>query len=248
MNKSILSILLVGALTACTFNKKEMKSSHPVKLEFLETYFPSEIGIQWQQAIITAEAKRKQLDEQDTNLRNVPLSELEKIPRLSMLVQPIGDFAMGSVQQSDIRAVDSILNIPEVKELFPEDLLFMWSMRPEEMENVNGQPRYTLYAIKQPASKRSAFTGKYIKDATVGYDKSSGRVTIDLVMTEKGTDLWAQMTSDNINRIIAMCIDGKVISAPRVISAITMGNTQISGNFSVQEAEELASGIRAGRR
>lgn len=248
MNRYILSILLMGTLAACTFNKKEEKPLHPVKLEFLETYFPSELGSQWQQAIIVADAKRKALDEKDTNLRNVPLSEMEKIPRLAMLVVPIGDFAMGSVAQEGMKAVDSILAMPEVKELFPEDLKFMWSMNPDEMTSTNSQPRHVLYAIKLPSYKRNALTGKHIKDATVGYDKSSGRVTIDLVMTEKGTDLWAQMTSDNIKRIIAMCIDGKVISAPRVISAITMGNTQISGNFSVQEAEELASGIRAGRR
>lgn len=241
------AVVVTSLLVACSgANKPEVKGE-PVQLEFLETYFPGEIASQWQQAIIVADAKRKVLDEQDTNLRNVPLSELEKIPRLAMLLVPIGDFAMGSVAQKDMKAVDSILAMQEVKQLFPEDLKFMWSMNPDEMTSTNSEPRHVLYAIKMPASKRNALTGKHIKDATVGYDESSARVTIDLVMTEKGTDLWAQMTSDNVNRIIAICIDGKVISAPRVINAITGGSTQISGNFTVQEAEELASGIRAGR-
>lgn len=241
------AVVLTSLLVACSGTKKPEVKGEPVQLEFLETYFPGEIASQWQQAIIVADAKRKELDEQDTNLRNIPLNEMKRLPGLSLLVIPIGDFALGSVADKDITTVDSILAMPEVKQLFPEDLKFMWSMNPDEITSTNSEPRHVLYAIKMPSSDRNALTGKHIKDATVGYDESSARVTIDLVMTEKGTDLWAQMTSDNVNRIIAMCIDGKVISAPRVMSAITGGSTQISGNFTVQEAEELASGIRAGR-
>lgn len=241
------AVIVTSLLVACSGTKKPEVIGEPVQLEFLETYFPREIASHWQQAVIVADAKRKELDEQDTNLANIPLNKIKKIPGLALLVIPIGDIALGSVASKDMDAVDSILAMPEVKELFPEDLKFMWSMNADEMTSTNSEPRHILYATKMPSSKRNALTGKHIKDATVGYDESSARVTIDLIMTEKGTDLWAQITSDNVNRIIAMCIDGKVISAPRVINAITGGSTQISGNFTVQEAEELASGIRAGR-
>jgi SecD/SecF fusion protein len=248
MNRNLIIVLFAAALTACSFNKKKLPEGTPVKLEFMETYFPSEITSNWLEAVIVARAKQKEQGMNDSIAANTPLSEQSKIPSLEMMVQPMGDFSLGAVRKEDRDKVDSILRIKEVKEQFPEDLQFMWSMYPEKDLGSNGDEVYMLYAVRKASSQREALTGKYIKEASVGYDEQWGRVTIDITMNEKGTERWAQMTTDNINRVIAICIDGAVISAPRVMSAITQGNTQITGNFTVQQAEELAGGINAGRK
>jgi SecD/SecF fusion protein len=123
----------------------------------------------------------------------------------------------------------------------------MWSYKPEDKSLTGGEGYFTLYAIKVPGKRDISINGKHITDATVSQDRASGMVNIDITMTEKGSELWAEMTSNNVERCIAMALNGRVISAPRVMDAITGGQTQISGPFSVQEAEELAGGIMAGR-
>lgn len=248
MNKLYFNFLFATILMACSTNKEKLPAGTPVKLEFMETYFPSEINSDWLDAVLVARSKKEEQGINDSIAANTPLSEQSKIPSLELMVQPMGDFSLGAVRKEDRDKVDSILRIKEVREQFPEDLQFMWSMYPEKDMGSNGDEIYLLYAVRKASLPREALTGKYIKQASVGYDEQWGRVTIDITMNEKGTELWAQMTSDNVNRIIAICIDGAVISAPRVMNAITQGNTQISGNFTVQQAEELAGGINAGRK
>jgi SecD/SecF fusion protein len=248
MSKILVTLSFAVILTACTFNKEELISTTPVKLEFMETYFPSEITSNWLEAVIVARAKKKEQVLNDSIAANSPLSEQSKSPSLELMVQPMGDFSLGAVRKEDRDKVDSILTIKEVKEQFPEDLQFRWSMYPEKSMVSSEEEVYILYAVRKPSSPREAMTGKYIKQATVGYDDQMGQVTIDIALNKKGTERWAQMTSDNVNRIIAICVDGAVISAPRVMNAITQGNTQISGSFNVQQAEELAGGINAVRK
>ena len=67
----------------------------------------------------------------------------------------------------------------------------------------------------------------------------NGEITINLSMTDAGADVWSRMTSENVGRIIAITINDVVYSAPVVRTAITGGNTQISGNFTFDEANEL---------
>ncbi|MCF8330535.1 MAG: protein translocase subunit SecF, partial [Crocinitomicaceae bacterium] len=73
-----------------------------------------------------------------------------------------------------------------------------------------------------------------------------GKITVDLQMTPDGSDAWGKMTTDNLKRIIAISMDNVVFSAPTVINPITSGNTQISGSFSFQEAEDLSGLLNGG--
>lgn len=88
-------------------------------------------------------------------------------------------------------------------------------------------------------------TGKDLKNAGVDYD-SLGRPVVSLEFNDKGTDLFDKATADNVGKQIAMVLDGRVISAPRVNERISGGRAQISGRFTPDDARGLAIMLRAG--
>jgi SecD/SecF fusion protein len=156
------------------------------------------------------------------------------------------DFAVGSVKVSDKVLVDALLKRTDIMDLFPDDLKFMWSAEPEKMDDKSKEMGYRLYACKIPMSGKADVGGKDILKASTGYDSQNGDITVDLQMTNEGADRWSKMTSENVGKFIAITMDDVVYSAPRVNQAINGGNTQISGNFTVEEAKDLAGLLNGG--
>jgi SecD/SecF fusion protein len=165
---------------------------------------------------------------------------------LADYVKPAGDYAMGYVASENKTAVDEILRRDDIMNLFPEDLKFMWSADVEDVAANSKEKAYVLYAIRVPENGKARVGGKDVKSASTGYDDQSGAITVDLSMTEEGADKWAEMTGDNVQRIVAITMDDVVYSAPRVQNAITQGNTQISGSFTIDEAKDLAGLLNGG--
>jgi len=122
----------------------------------------------------------------------------------------------------------------------------MWSADLENIDTKSKEKAYMLYAVRVPETGKAKVGGKDIKTASTGYDQTNGKITVDLSMTEEGADKWAMMTSDNVDRIVAITMDDVVYSAPRVINAITGGNTQISGSFTIDDAKDLAGLLNGG--
>ncbi len=149
---------------------------------------------------------------------------------------------MGYAHFSDTAKVNKILNMPEVKALFPEDLIPMWSVKPFD----NNQ--YELVAIKASLDGEAALRGerdqKFITDARVQYNGASPEVSMS--MSAEAAKVWARLTRDNINRQIAIVLDNMVYSHPVVNTEITGGNSQISGNFTLEEAEDLVNVLKSG--
>lgn len=232
------------------------KLQSTANLQFFETYFPSEIGGQWQQATVVSRSKEIIVEDVVAVADSTDTTKAKSLESLSSLggsqkglsdyVKPAGDYAMGYVSSEDKSAVDLILKRNDVMSLFPEDLKFMWSADLEEVAVNSKEKAYTLYAIRVPDNGKARVGGKDVKTASTGYDEQSGKITVDLSMTNEGADKWAEMTSDNVNRMVAITMDDVVYSAPRVINAITGGNTQISGNFDIQEAKDLAGLLNGG--
>ncbi|XOV67385.1 MAG: protein translocase subunit SecD [Fluviicola sp.] len=133
----------------------------------------------------------------------------------------------------------SDLTIPGIK--------FMFSDQTVEVPTNNGKKEqmHFMYAIKIP-QEGARLTGNDIASASDGFDSETGEITVNLKMTDQGTEKWAQMTSENINRQVAITLDNVVYSAPNVNGAIKDGNTQISGGFSIEEAQSLAGLLNAG--
>jgi SecD/SecF fusion protein len=250
------------------------KLQSTANLQFFETYFPSEIGSQWKQASEVSKTKEikdvepepdSDTTKQETaangkdSLKGKDTSKAKSLASLTSLdggrgkgladfVESAGEFAMGYVSKENRRKVEDILKRSDVMSLFPEDLRFMWSA---EMENISENKKakknmWALYAIKVPENGKAKVGGKDIKSASTGFDDQSGKITVDLNMTVEGGDKWAEMTSDNVNRIVAITMDEVVYSAPRVINAITGGRTQISGTFTTEEAKDLAGLLNGG--
>ena len=149
---------------------------------------------------------------------------------------------MGYAHFSDTARVNRILNMPEVKALFPDDLIPMWSVKPFD----NNQ--YELVAIKASINGEAALRGerdqKFITDARVQYNGASPEVSMS--MSAEAAKVWARLTKDNINRQIAIVLDNMVYSHPVVNTEITGGNSQISGNFTLEEAEDLVNVLKSG--
>lgn len=158
---------------------------------------------------------------------------------------------MGVANRNKINAVTEMLANEQVKTLFPQDVKFMWSSKP--MMDADGvlTDQYELYAIRlKRGSEKAPLEGDRIVTATSNPDPMTNEVAVTLRMDNLGSKIWADMTTkaaqDN-NREIAIALDDEVVSAPRVNEAITTGDSRISGNFTIQEGQDLANILQIGK-
>ena len=158
----------------------------------------------------------------------------------------------GFADKNKRKAVMELLERPDVKVLFPSDAKFLWSRKPFTNADGDLTKKYMLYLIKKPnpSSDKPLLEGDVITRASHGPNPVTGEMTVNLSMNNKGAGIWADMTTkaaNNGNREVAICIDNEVISAPTVNGPIPGGNTEIKGNFSVQEAADFASLLEVGK-
>ncbi len=160
--------------------------------------------------------------------------------------------AMGTADKNKRNNVTEMLNRPGIKELFARDVLFLWSRQPVKTpEGEQTADLYELYAIKKDAGKDKApLEGDRIVEAYASPDPTTGELAISLSMDQEGARIWGAMTekafNDN-NRQIAISLDSTIVSAPAVQAAIRDGRSQITGNFTVQEAQDLANILQIGK-
>lgn len=157
---------------------------------------------------------------------------------------------MGFADKNKRNAVDELLSRPDVSSLFPADSKFMWSRKPFQTTDGKDTRKYMLYLLKTPPNKKPFLEGDVITKASHAPNPITGEMAVNLSMNNKGAKVWGEMTTraaNNGNREVAICIDNEVISAPGVRGPITQGNTEITGNFSVQEASDFASLLEVGK-
>lgn len=180
------------------------------------------------------------------------LENYKKANPLFAVLQPSGargNACMGYAQGGDTAVVNRYLNNARVKELLPADLKPMWSVNPSEY--AQGNNIYELIAIKAASRDGKApLDGSAVTDARVSYDGqgvNKGNPTVSMTMNAEGANKWARITKDNIGKQVAIVLDGLVYSYPTVQSEITGGSSQISGNFSVEEATDLTNVLKSGK-
>ncbi|MBQ0151799.1 MAG: protein translocase subunit SecD [Chryseobacterium sp.] len=152
--------------------------------------------------------------------------------------------SVASVKLSDTAAVNKILNSKIGKAMRPANLKytqFMWGYKPESTDTES----LVLYAIKGSINQKAPVDGA-VETASIGYDELS-RVVVDMQMDSKGAKEWKILTEKNVGRPVAVTLDNRVYTAPNVVGAIPNGKTQISGNFSQEEAKELVDVLGAGK-
>ena len=149
----------------------------------------------------------------------------------------------GVVELKDTARVNELLSIPRVKQLFPADLRFAWHFQ--------AQGEVTeflyLYALKATRNGQPAMDGKFVTDARVNTDQYTGAFEVSMNMNSEGAKRWANLTRENVNRAIAIVLDGVVYSAPNVNEEIKGGSSSISGNFTQNEATDLANILKSGK-
>ena len=175
------------------------------------------------------------------------LNDANRNPLFSVL-QPSearGNACIGYATVGDTAKVNRYLAMPRIAELFPVEFRPMWSVKPiGTSENV-----YELVAIKASSRDGQApLDGSSVTDARVSYDNQrSGNPTVSMSMNAEGANVWAHLTKDNIGKQIAIVLDGTVYSYPTVNGEITGGNSEISGNFDVEEATDLVNVLKSGK-
>ena len=152
---------------------------------------------------------------------------------------------VGRAKETDKADVDKLLD--KVKYVFPQDLKFAWSAKPITFENSNVK-YYELIALRGRDNKpECAMSGDVISDARQDYD-NTGNVIVSMEMFKNDGDIeWGIITSQNIDKQIAIVLDDQVYSYPNVNDKISGGRSQISGNFSIDEAKDLANILKAGK-
>ncbi|MCC9137267.1 protein translocase subunit SecDF [Pontibacter silvestris] len=144
----------------------------------------------------------------------------------------------------DTAKINEIFSRAEVRAIFPSNMKFFWGVKP--LEGQNRQQFVEFYAIKKGRNGRAPMSGDAINDARQDFDQS-GRPEINMTMNPNGSKKWARLTGDNVGRQIAIVLDNYVYSAPVVQGEITGGNSSITGNFTIEEAQDLANILKAGK-
>ncbi|MCS7019217.1 MAG: protein translocase subunit SecDF [Cytophagales bacterium] len=144
----------------------------------------------------------------------------------------------------DTAAINDIIFDPEMAPAIPPTAKFLWGVKPTFEDQ--GKQYYTLYVIKKSRGNQAPLDGEAIKDARQGFD-DRGRPDVQMVMNAEGSKIWKKLTGANVNRRIAIVLDNSVYSAPVVQSEIAGGNSSISGNFTIEEAQDLANILKVGK-
>lgn len=147
------------------------------------------------------------------------------------------------VYLKDTARASEILNRPEVRSLFPSDLVFSWERK--GIEATNGQEILPLYFIKKP-NGQVPMEGDVIVDATSDYDER-GRPEVTMRMNGEGARKWRTLTANNVGRPVAIILDNLVYTAPTVQGEIPNGNSSITGSFTVEETKDMANVLKAGK-
>jgi len=160
--------------------------------------------------------------------------------------QPMEGSVVGMAHYSDTAKVNAYFKLDQVKPVFPRDLVFKWHVKPYKYDD--SESYYELHAIKETGRDGNPpLDGDVVTDARSEFDQNSGRALVIMAMNADGAKTWARLTKNNIGNSIAVVLDDYVYSAPRVSVEITGGRSEISGDFTVNEAKDLANILKSGK-
>ncbi len=141
--------------------------------------------------------------------------------------------------------ISEYLNMPEVSRLFPADMALRWA---NKSVNNSDQGYFNLYALKGADGRlKPVMTGDGITEARAQGSQQGGEFEVSMIMDAAASARWGDITGANVGKPIAIVLDGYVYSAPNVNGRIDGGQSQITGHFTVTEAQDLASVLNAGK-
>lgn len=164
--------------------------------------------------------------EEESNGEEVPLVKANGPVRQSLSNTVLWQEFFAYVKDRDKKFVNERIHAEAFQLVFPEDWDFRWGLK----SIVDGEEMWQLYVVKIPRDGIPKISNEDIALATFQADAGYGYAAVEIAMTPEGSEKWKEMTSDNIGRCIAMCVNNVVYSAPNVQGIISGGITQISGS------------------
>ena len=177
------------------------------------------------------------------------LAEAKKQHPLLALLQTTNGNSLALVGYASVRdtaAINSIIYSELAKQVLPSDVKLLWGAKPAD--GIAAKNIYELYALKiTTTTGRAPLEGDVITDAKDQFDQITGQPEVSMSMNADGARRWAALTKANIDKAIAIVLDGVVYSAPRVNGEITGGQSSISGSFTIEDTKDLANTLKSGR-
>jgi SecD/SecF fusion protein len=169
-------------------------------------------------------------------------------PLLAMLQTTNGNSLalVGYASVRDTAAINKLIYSKLAKQVLPSDVKLLWGAKPADGLSVKNI--FELYALKiTTTTGRAPLEGDVITDAKDQFDQVTGQPQVSMSMNTDGARRWAALTKANIDKAIAIVLDGVVYSAPRVNGEITGGQSSITGSFTIEDTKDLANTLKSGR-
>ncbi len=178
-------------------------------------------------------------------LKDYPLFAILQ-PNVTRDNQLVPGSVIGMAHHKDTGKINSYLNMSQIRSMFPRDIRFFWGVKPYKYDE--SESYFELHAIKATGRDgRPPLDGSVVTNARSDFGQNRAAAEVSMSMNSEGAKTWARLTKENIERCIAIVLDGYVYSAPRVNSEIKGGNSSITGDFTVNEAQDLANVLKSGK-
>lgn len=151
---------------------------------------------------------------------------------------------LGVTRVQDTAKINKYLHMKEVRALLPSSLKyanFLWDIPKKNNDTIR------LYAIKSNRKGVAPIEGDVISSARQEFSQFSNNPRITMSMKSHAAKQWAKMTEKNVGKFVAVVLDNYVYTAPRVNGKISGGNTEITGNFTIEEAKDVANALQSGK-
>ncbi|CAN5230908.1 protein translocase subunit SecDF [soil metagenome] len=253
-NKGIITVELAGVQDPERVRKYLQSSAN---LQFWEVYNISELGSSIEQADKRLAAYLKGVTPEqlaaDTTKKDSATRADKPLINVIHFIPPQQDQsgkvsyypALANVELKDTGKANQYLNLDIIKSSFPPDVKFLYGIE-DKAENTKSRI-LSLYAVRTVlGTEKAKLEGDAIEESKQDFD-DRGRPAIKMQMTPQGSRVWAKMTTDNTNKPIAISLDDIVYSAPNVNGPIEGGNSEISGSFTIEQAQDLANILKSGK-
>lgn len=225
----------------------QQKEEEPVELEEKEDLVVVEEDITEEDSLLLALQEQEETIEIDTEAsdkftKEHPLISLLQNPGL-LTGQAQRGPVVGFVHSKDTATVNAYFAQRSVRELLPVNLGLRWTVKAVDERG----ELFQLIAIKTNRDNRAPLSGDVITDARADFGEMTAFANVSMSMNSEGAKTWARMTKENIGKSIAIALDGYIYSFPTVNTEITGGQSQITGNFTVEEAKDLANTLKSGK-
>ena len=156
---------------------------------------------------------------------------------------------VGYANARDTAEINKIIYSELARQILPAELKLRWGAKPEDFggQDTKGDI-FELYALKiTEPSGRAPLEGDVITSSKDDFEPNSGRPCVSMQMNSDGARRWSQITKQNIGKAVAIVLDDAVYTAPRILSQIDGGNSQITGNFTIEDTKDLANTLNSGK-